>query len=85
MPALPERKKDTPAWLLQEQAGEVEGGEGCDPGEDNGIDGCEQGPFPAAGLVADGDEGRYAREVQQDEDHVCQSTGWGYRMLQGIG
>lgn len=85
MPALPERKKDTPAWLLQEQTGEVEGGEGCDPGEDNGVDSCEEGPFPAAGLVADGDEGRDAREVQQDEDHVGQSTGWGDRMLQGIG
>ena len=81
MPALPKRKHTE---LLQEQAGEVEGGEGCDPSEDNGVDGCEEGPFPAAGLVADGDEGRYAREVQQDEYHVGQGAGWGDCMLQCI-
>lgn len=62
----------------------MEGSEGCDPGEDNGIDGCEQGPFPAAGLVADGDESRHAREVQKDEDHVGQSAGRGDCMLQCI-
>ena len=62
----------------------MEGGEGCYPGKDNGVYGCEQGPFPAAGLVADGDEGRHAREVQQDEDHVGQGAGWGDRMRQGI-
>ena len=62
----------------------MEGSESCDPSEDNGVDGCDNGPFPAAGFVADGDEGRHAWEIQQDEDHVGQCAGWGDGMLQSI-
>lgn len=62
----------------------MEGGEGCEPCEDDGVDRRDDGPFPAAGLVADGDEGRHAWEIKQDEDHVGQGTCRGDRMLQGI-
>ena len=60
------------------------GSEGGEPCEDDGVDRGEEGPLPAAGFVADGDECRYAREVQQDEDHVGQCAGWGDGMLQSI-
>ena len=60
----------------------MEGGEGGEPGEDDGVDGCDEGPLPAAGLVADGDEGRDAREVQQNEDHVGKSTCRSDRLLE---
>lgn len=59
-------------------------GEGSEPCKDDGVDRCEEGPFPTAGFVAYGDECRYAREVQQDEDHVGQGAGWSDGMLQGI-
>ena len=60
----------------------MEGDEGGYPGEDDGIDCCDDGPFPASALVLDGDEGRYTWEVEQDEDHVGQSTGWGHGVHQ---
>ena len=41
----------------------MEGGECGDPGDDDGVDCCDEGPFPAAGFIADGDEGSDAREV----------------------
>ena len=62
----------------------MEGDEGGYPGEDDGVDCCDDGPFPASALVLDGDEGRYTWEVEQDEDHVGQSTGWGYGVHQGF-
>ena len=61
----------------------MEGDEGGDPGEDDGVDCCDDGPFPASALVLDGDEGRYTWEVEQDEDHIGQGTGRSYRVHQG--
>ena len=55
---------------LKEQIGDVECDEGCDPGQDDGVDCCDDGPFPSAGLVPYGDEGRHTREVEEDEDHI---------------
>ena len=61
----------------------MEGDEGGDPGEDYGVDCCDDGPFPTSALVLDGDEGRYTWEVEQDEDHVGQGSSWGYGVHQG--
>ena len=60
----------------------MEGDEGGYPGEDDGVDCCDDGPFPASTLVLDGYECRYTWEVKQDEDHVGQGTGWGDRVHQ---
>ena len=66
---------------LQEQRGDFEGREGGHPGEDDSIDGCDDGPLPAAAFVLDGNEGGYAREVEEDEHHVGKGAGRCYGLL----
>ena len=61
---------------LQEQRSDLEGSESHQPCEDDGVDCCEEGPFPATGFTLDCDEGCNAWEIQKDEDHVGQSTCW---------
>ena len=63
---------------LKEEGGDAEGDEGGYPGDKDGIDSCHYGPFPSAAFVLYGDEGRYAREVEEDEDHICQGGGRGH-------
>ena len=65
----------TVRWGLQDEAEEAEGGERQEPGSCQGHSGREEGPFPAAGLVTDGEEGRYAREVEQDEYQIGEGAG----------
>ena len=54
-------------WRSEEQTGDAEGDEGCDPGKEDCVDGCDDGPFPASAFVLDGDKCGYAWEIEQDE------------------
>ena len=56
---------------LNEQRSQAEGNESRNPGKEDCVDGCDDGPFPSSAFVLNRDECGYAREVQQDEDHVC--------------
>ena len=67
---------------LQDETEEAEGGEGEEPGEGEGHCCGEEGPFPAAGLVTDGKEGCYAREVEQDEYQIGEGAGWSCVLLE---
>lgn len=67
-----------PTHLLKEEGGDAEGDEGGYPGEKDGIDCRDDGPFPTSALVLYGNEGRYAREVEEDEDHIGQGGGRGH-------
>ena len=60
--------------VLNKQRRKIEGDEGGYPGEDYCVDCREDGPFPAAAFLLDGDEGCDSREIEKDEDHVGQGT-----------
>lgn len=52
-----------------EQQGDAVDEECHEPGEDDGVDGGADGPFPAAGFLLYGDECGDAREIEQDKHH----------------
>lgn len=49
--------------LQSEEEGDTESDEGCYPGKEDGVYGCEYGPLPAPALILYGHECGYAREV----------------------
>ena len=58
--------------LLQQKSCYTECDECGDPCKKDRVDSGDDGPFPSTAFFFDGNEGGYAREIQKDEDHVCE-------------
>lgn len=66
-----------------EQQGDAVDKECHEPGEDDGVDGGADGPFPAAGFLLYGDESGDAWEIEQDKHHEGKGRGRSHGVLQG--